>query len=81
MAAPVRVKPLPVTVQVPTFAEAKVAVPPVRLTASVPMIVPASVRVAIVAAVVPSYTLILAVKLGASGSGLMARVPATNVIA
>ena len=63
---PVRLRPVAVTVfPVPKFLSAKVAVPPVRLTSSVP-ITPVSVRVRIVAAVVPSYTLLSAVICGST---------------
>ena len=59
--APVKLKPDAVTVfPVPTAAVVKVAVPPVKLTTSVPMAA-LNVRVLIVAAVVPSYSLFDAV--------------------
>ncbi len=62
---------MPVTVlPLPTFLSENVAVPPVRLTTS-GAITPVSERVAMVAAAVPSYTLLLAVKLPVIVSGVM----------
>ena len=64
--APVKLKPVAVTVlPVPTAAVVKVAVPPVKLTTSVPMAA-LNVRVLMVAAVVPSYSLFDAVMDGVS---------------
>ena len=54
----------------PTFLSAKLAVPPVRLTTS-GAITPVRVRVTMVAAVVASYTLSVAVMLPVIPSGVM----------
>ena len=59
--APVKLKPVAVTVlPVPTEELEKVAVPPVKVTTSVPTAV-LNIRVLIVAVVVPSYSLFDAV--------------------
>ena len=59
--APVKLKPFAVTVlPVPTAAVVKVAVPPVKVTTSLPIAL-LKLRVLIVAAVVPSYSLFDAV--------------------
>ena len=64
--APVKLKPVAVTVlPVPTEEPEKVAVPPVKVTTSVPTAA-LNVRVLIVAAVVPSYSLFDAVIDGVS---------------
>ena len=62
---PLNPAPASVTVlPVPTFASAKVAVPPIRLTlAASPASTPESVCVSTVALVLPLYTLLSAVKL------------------
>ncbi len=71
-AAPSSVNPVPVTVlPVPTLAFANVAVPPISDTTSPLMIPPVRVRPVIVAAVVPSYSLLAAVKCPTSSLAVM----------
>ena len=64
----------------PAFLSAKAAVPPLALTTS-PSMVPVSVRAAMVAAEVPSYTLLWAVMAAVMAFGVMLarRVPPTSV--
>ncbi len=70
--APPKANPLPVTVLLfPTFFVSNVAVPPVSVTTSPVMIPLPRVRVRIVAAVVPSYSLLAAVKLPVSCLAVM----------
>ena len=72
--APVRLKPFAVTVlPVPTEELEKVAVPPVKVTTSVPTAA-LNVRLLIVAAVVPSYSLFDAVMDGVNTLTVMSAV-------
>ena len=72
--APVKLKPDAVTVlPVPTAAVPKVAVPPAKVTTSVPTAA-LNVRVLIVAAVVPSYSLLDAVIDGVNTLAVMSAV-------
>jgi hypothetical protein len=64
---------------VPVFLLAKVAVPPVRLTAS-PETAPLSDRPVMIAAVVPSYSLLAAVKLPVTVAVVMSAVAVQLVL-
>ncbi len=74
-AAPSSVNPVPVTVlPVPTFFVSNVAVPPSSVTTSPVMIPPIRLRAVIVASVVPSYSLLAAVKFPVSCLAVMSAV-------